>query len=85
MQQQIPVAYISGVCIPNPQGHVAGYGVWWGSDSQLNLSRRIQTRQTHQQAEVEAVLATIQQAKNLQYPTIVIVTAISSSLGGADL
>ena len=50
--------YVSGLCNVIPTSN-ALYGIWWGNDHQLSLSRNLQGEQNLQQVELEAVLAAI--------------------------
>ena len=69
----IPEIYISGV--RNPGLDVAGYGVWCGDDTSFNVSSRTQRNPTHNQAEIEAVLFVVTQARNQGYQELRIFTS----------
>ena len=72
---RIHVVHICGLCIPTPQGNATAYGVWWGNKRRLNLSERLQDEEDLNQAELEAVLTAIRQAKEQSYRKIMIKTS----------
>ena len=74
MDQPIHVVYISGLRNSNPLGNAA-YGVWWGNDHHLNLSKILQDDENLYQAELEAVFAAIRQAREQSYRNIIINTS----------
>ncbi|XP_075454407.1 ribonuclease H1-like [Ascaphus truei] len=59
-----PVVYTDGCCTQNGQeGARAGAGVYWGPDHPLNVSTRLEGRQTNQRAEIEAASKALEQAR----------------------
>jgi len=58
--------YSDGCCTNNGfQGARAGIGVYWGPGSSLNLSERLQGRQTNNRAEIVACCRALEQARDL--------------------
>ncbi|CAK8698284.1 unnamed protein product [Clavelina lepadiformis] len=61
--ESCPIVYTDGACSKNGRkGCKAGYGVWWGDNHPLNLSRKLKGEQTNQRAEIAAVNTAIEQA-----------------------
>ena len=54
-------------------GAIAGYGIWWAKDHELNQSERAD-RQTNNAAEIQAVTETIKLAKHHDMKALLIHT-----------
>jgi len=66
--------YTDGACSKNGQlGAIAGYGIWWAKDHELNQSERAD-RQTNNAAEIQAVTETIKLAKHHDMKALLIHT-----------
>ena len=72
---EVAVVYTDGCCHNNGQnGALAGIGVYWGTDSPLNISEPLTGRPTNNRAEIHAAVRAISQAKALGKKKIVIYT-----------
>lgn len=63
------IVYTDGCCFHNGKhGASAGIGVYWGPDSEDNVSERLSGRQTNNRAEIHAVIKAVEQAikKNIE-------------------
>ena len=70
-----PVVYTDGACSNNGhEGCKAGYGVWWGDNHPLNISKRLPGIQTNQRAEIKAVSVAIKQARDEGHRSLVVRT-----------
>ncbi|XP_023680590.1 ribonuclease H1 isoform X1 [Paramormyrops kingsleyae] len=77
------VVYTDGCCSCNgKQGARAGIGVYWGPDHHLNVSDRLQGRQTNQRAELLAACRALEQAKDLKIKKLVLYTDSMFTING---
>ncbi|KAM5165090.1 ribonuclease H1 [Mantella aurantiaca] len=59
------VVYTDGCCSSNGRyGAKGGIGVYWGPDSSLNVSEKLEGRQTNQRAEIQAACRAVEQAQS---------------------
>ena len=70
-----PIAYTGGACSNNGSKNArAGYGVWWGLNEPLNLSCKLEGKQTNYRAQIAAVNAAIKQAIEQGFGTLIVCT-----------
>ncbi|XP_018416008.1 PREDICTED: ribonuclease H1-like [Nanorana parkeri] len=64
-RERSAMVYTDGCCSRNGRyGATGGIGVYWGPDSSLNVSERLEGRQTNQRAEIQAACKAVQQAQS---------------------
>ncbi|KAG9347351.1 hypothetical protein JZ751_004918, partial [Albula glossodonta] len=69
------VVYTDGCCTGNGRaGARAGIGVYWGPDHPMNVSDRLEGRQTNQRAEIQAACKALEQAKDKNFKKLVLYT-----------
>uniref|UniRef100_S4RD12 Ribonuclease H1 n=1 Tax=Petromyzon marinus TaxID=7757 RepID=S4RD12_PETMA len=79
----VPVVYTDGCCTMNGKhGACAGIGVYWGDDSPLNLSEKLQGRQTNQRAEIIAACRALEQAHSMKLEKLVLYTDSKFTING---
>ncbi|XP_067134818.1 ribonuclease H1-like [Centruroides vittatus] len=67
--------YTDGACCSNGKnGARAGIGVYWGPNHPLNVSERLEGRQTNNRAEIHAAVRALNQAKENGYNDVIIYT-----------
>ncbi|KAM8954218.1 ribonuclease H1-like isoform 2-T2 [Pelodytes ibericus] len=60
-----PNVYTDGSCSRNGQyGAHGGIGVYWGPENPMNVSERLEGRQTNQRAELKAAAKALEQARS---------------------
>uniref|UniRef100_UPI00358F0464 ribonuclease H1-like n=1 Tax=Myxine glutinosa TaxID=7769 RepID=UPI00358F0464 len=71
----VPVVYTDGCCSYNGKDEArGGVGVFWGPEHPLNLSERLEGRQTNQRAEIVAACRAVEQAHKLGMSKLVVCT-----------
>uniref|UniRef100_A0A8C4Q3X7 Ribonuclease H1 n=1 Tax=Eptatretus burgeri TaxID=7764 RepID=A0A8C4Q3X7_EPTBU len=71
----VPVVYTDGCCSHNGKDAArGGVGVFWGPEHPLNLSERLEGRQTNQRAEIVAACRAVEQAHKLGLTKLVVCT-----------
>ncbi|XP_053315855.1 ribonuclease H1 [Spea bombifrons] len=76
--------YTDGCCSRNGQhGARGGIGVYWGPNHSLNVSERLEGRQTNQRAEIEAASRALEQAREHNMRAINIHTDSKFTINGA--
>ncbi|CAH2246283.1 ribonuclease H1 isoform X2 [Pelobates cultripes] len=69
------VVYTDGCCTRNGQYEArGGIGVYWGPNHPLNVSERLEGRQTNQRAELEAASRAVEQARAQNVPRLQVCT-----------
>lgn len=77
------VVYTDGCCSANGKSSArAGIGVYWGPRHPLNLSERLEGRQTNQRAEIQAACRALELAKQNQIQKLVVYTDSKFTING---
>ncbi|KAG7460601.1 hypothetical protein MATL_G00200430 [Megalops atlanticus] len=77
------VVYTDGCCSHNGNnGARAGVGVYWGPEHPMNVSERLQGRQTNQRAELQAACRALEQAKEMNIKKLVLYTDSKFTING---
>ncbi|XP_053315852.1 ribonuclease H1-like [Spea bombifrons] len=77
------VVYTDGCCSRNGRLRArAGIGVYWGPNHALNVSERLEGRQTNQRAEIQAACKAIEQAKAQNITKLVLYTDSMFTING---
>ncbi|KAI1897351.1 hypothetical protein AGOR_G00082420 [Albula goreensis] len=77
------VVYTDGCCTGNGRaGARAGIGVYWGPDHPMNVSDRLEGRQTNQRAEIQAACKALEQAKDKNFKKLVLYTDSMFTING---
>ncbi|XP_036405727.1 ribonuclease H1 isoform X2 [Megalops cyprinoides] len=77
------VVYTDGCCSRNGNtGARAGIGVYWGPEHPMNVSERLQGRQTNQRAELQAACKALEQAKEANIKKLVLYTDSKFTING---
>ncbi|XP_028996218.1 ribonuclease H1 isoform X2 [Betta splendens] len=77
------VVYTDGCCSANGKTNArAGIGVYWGHNHPLNVSERLQGRQTNQRAEIQAACKALEQAKEENIKKLVVYTDSKFTING---
>ena len=74
-KKEMPTVYTDGACSNNQSSNaIAGYGVWWGDGHPMNLSCKLDGKQTNNCAEIAAINAALRQAIDAGYPEVRVCT-----------
>lgn len=77
------VVYTDGCCSANGKSSArAGIGVYWGPNHPLNVSERLDGRQTNQRAEIQAACRALEVAKQNQIDKLVLYTDSKFTING---
>ncbi|KAF7643138.1 hypothetical protein LDENG_00244510, partial [Lucifuga dentata] len=77
------VVYTDGCCSANGKNNAqAGIGVYWGQNHPLNVSERLEGRQTNQRAELQAACKALEQAKERNIKKLVLYTDSKFTING---
>lgn len=77
------VVYTDGCCSANGKSSArAGIGVYWGPHHPLNVSDRLEGRQTNQRAEIQAACRALELAKQNQIQKLVVYTDSKFTING---
>ncbi|XP_072263668.1 ribonuclease H1 [Pyxicephalus adspersus] len=77
------VVYTDGCCSQNGRKKArAGIGVYWGPDHPMNVSEKLEGRQTNQRAEIQAACKAIEQAKSQNITKLVLYTDSMFTING---
>lgn len=77
------VVYTDGCCSANGKSSArAGIGVYWGPHHPLNVSERLEGRQTNQRAEIQAACRALELAKQNQISKLVLYTDSKFTING---
>lgn len=77
------VVYTDGCCSANGKSSArAGIGVYWGPHHPLNVSERLEGRQTNQRAEIQAACRALEVAKQNKIHKLVLYTDSKFTING---
>lgn len=79
------VVYTDGCCSANGKSSArAGIGVYWGPYHPLNVSERLEGRQTNQRAEIQAACKALELAKQNHIQKLVLYTDSKFTINGVN-